>query len=145
MKMSANWMNRVHALIPLTMQEEEVKERLNLLRLESVVHRTFQFHNRLIVPDFFLPKLNLIIECWRSESRRGVALGWAERNALYINLKFKRLKEVHPGIRCLGLAEFSQVDMESLREVVGEVMPDADFMTYSMEEFESAMKALSGV
>ena len=82
MKMSASCMNRVHLLIPLTMQEEEVKERLNLLRLESVVHRTFQFRNRLIVPDFFLPKLDLIIECWRSESRRGVALGWAERNAV---------------------------------------------------------------
>jgi len=140
--MSANWMNRMHALVPLTMQEEEVKELLTLLGLEYVVHTTFQFRNRLIVPDFFLPRHDVVIECWRSESRRGIALAWAERNALYINLKFQRLKQVRPGVRCLGLAEFPQVDMESLRQVVGEVLPDADFMTYSMEEFGSVVRGL---
>ena len=105
--------------MPLTVQEEAVRERLSRLHIGYVVHRTFRFHDRLIVPDFFLPKLDLIIECWRSDSRRGVALGPAERNALYVNLKFKRLKAIRPGVRCLGLAEFPQVDMESLRQVSG--------------------------
>ena len=96
---------------------------------------TFQVGARLMVPDFFLPKLDVVIECWRSESRRGVALGWAERNALYVNLKFRRLKAVRPGVRCLGLAEFPQVDMESLRSMVEAVM----------EEFGSAVRELGGV
>src|ERR1700735_1765107 len=123
--MSTKWMDRMHALVPLTMQEEGVKERLSRLHIGYVVHRTFRFHDRLIVPDFYLPKLDLIIECWRSDSRRGVALGWAERNALYVNLKFRRLKEMHPGMRCFGFAEVPQVDLGSLSEAVGEVMPDA--------------------
>ncbi|MDA4112503.1 MAG: hypothetical protein OK474_00450 [Thaumarchaeota archaeon] len=143
--MSAKWMSKVHARAPMTWQEEEVKELLEVLHMNYAVHVTFQVGTRLMVPDFFLPKLDLVIECWRSDSRRGVALGWAERNALYVNLKFRRLKAVHPKMRCLGLAEFPQVDLESLRQVVGDVMPDADFMAYSMEEFESAMKSLLGV
>ena len=143
--MSAKWMSKVHALAPMTMQEEEVKTLLEALQLEHAVHVTFQVGARLIVPDFFLPKLDVVIECWRSESRRGVALGWAERNALYVNLKFRRLKAVRPGVRCLGLAEFPQVDMESLRSVVWAVMEDADFMAYSMEEFGSVVKGLGGV
>jgi hypothetical protein len=145
MRMSAKWMSKVHARAPMTMQEEEVRERLEALRLDYAVHVTFQVGARLMVPDFFLPKLNMVIECWRSDSRRGVALGWAERNALYINLKFRRLKDARPGIRCLGLAEFPQVDMESLRSVVGAVTPDADFMAYSMEEFELVIRGVQDV
>ncbi len=134
----------MHALVPLTFQEGEVEERLNLLHMEYAIHKVFQLGDRSIVPDFFLPRFDLVIECWRSDSRRGVALGWAERNALYVNLKFKRLKELHPAIRCLGLAEVPQVDAESLTDVVGGVMLDADFMVYSMEDFELAMKVLLG-
>jgi hypothetical protein len=52
-----------------------------------------------------------------------------------VNLKFRRLKAVRPGVRCLGLAEFPQVDMESLRSMVEAVM----------EEFGSAVRELGGV
>ena len=142
MKMSAKWMSKVHARAPMTMQEEEVKGRLDALGLGYAVHVTFQVGARLMVPDFFLPRQNLVIECWRSESRRGVALGWAERNALYVNLKFRRLKDHYPGVRCLGFVELPQVDMLSLRGAVGEVMTDADFMAYSMEEFETVMRGI---
>ncbi|MGD0637328.1 MAG: hypothetical protein ABSA72_04745 [Nitrososphaerales archaeon] len=48
-------------------------------------------------------------------------------------------------MRCLGLAEFPQVYMESLRSVVGAVMDDADFMAYTMEEFGSVVRELGGV
>lgn len=80
------------------------------------------------------------LSCWLSRSRRGAALTWIESKAAYIDLKFKRLKERYPGIRCLGLVEVSQVDRVSLVQVVGAVMVHTDWMTYSMMEFEAVIK-----
>src|SRR2546428_4575588 len=134
--MSTKWIDKMHALVPLTNQEEAVKEVLQQLHFEYKVHTIFPFGNRAIVPDFFLPRHNLVIECWMSESRRGVALGWAERNAAFIDLKFRRLKENYLGISRLGLVELRQVDLGSLQEVVGPIMAHSDFMLYSMRELE---------
>jgi len=80
-----------------------------------------------------------VIECWRSDSRRGIALTWVERNACWIDVKFKRLKEHYPGIRCIALVEVPQVDDESVRSYAEAVMRHADFLTRSVEEFGDAL------
>ncbi len=129
----------MHALIPLTAQEEGVKELLDGLRVSYRIHEVFPYKGRSIVADYFLPEKNLVIECWMSESRRGVALGWMERNGIYVDYKFKRLKEAHPEIRCGALVEAPQVDLPSLREWVGAVMPHANWIAFTMEEFETAI------
>ena len=74
------------------------------------------------------------MECWRSSSRRGVALVWMEKNAAYIDLKFRRIKEAYPDVRCLALAEVAKVEPSLVREYVGPVMEHADFMAYEMSE-----------
>ncbi len=124
----------MHRLLPLNLQEEHVKEILEEYHLAYKAHEVFPIGVKSQVADFFLTEHNLVIECWLSRSRRGIALTWVERNAAYVDLKFRRLKERYPGIRCLGLVEVPQVDLGSLREVVGPVMPHADFMAYSMNE-----------
>ncbi len=139
--MSSAWVNKVHSQLPLNLQEERVKDVLIGFRLQHEVHRVFPVGNRSLVVDFYLPRRNLILECWESVSRRGTALTWVERNAAYVDLKFKKLKEANPGIHCLGFIEAPQVDLESLHDIVGAVMQHADSMTYSMEEFAGVMKS----
>lgn len=129
-------MSRVHALVPLTMQEELAREILEAKGIAVRVHEVFPHDDRLFVVDLFLPNSNTVIECWKSVSRRGNALTWTEKNGCYVEFKFWKLKESYPGIRCVGLVEAPQVDDESLRRVVGAVMLHADFMAFSLEEFE---------
>lgn len=124
----------MHDMLPLNLQEEHVKEVLGQLRLPNRPHEVFPIGNRSVVVDFFLPTQNTIIECWLSRSRQGIALRWVEKNAAYVDLKFSRLKEHYPGIRCLGLVQVPQSDPASVREMVGPVMPHADSMAYSMNE-----------
>jgi len=142
-KMSSKWQSRVQALVPLTEQEESVKELLEGLHVQCQAHTVFPYRGRSMVVDFFLPVPNLVIECWRSESRRGSALMWVEKNAAYVDLKFARLKDGYPGMRCLGFVEAPQVDPDSLRRIVGAVMVHADFMVYTMEELNNLMEKAS--
>ncbi len=117
-----------------------MKEVLDGLRLPNRPHEVFPVGSRSIVVDFFLPKQNLVIECWRSVSRRGVALTWAESKAAYIDLKFRRLKVCYPGIKCFALVEVIQVDLASLHEVIGAVMVHADWMAFTMEELVTTVR-----
>lgn len=141
---SSKWMKKMHGMLPLNLQEEHVKEVLEDNRFSYRVHEVFSIGPRSAVVDFFLPEQNVVIECWLSRSRRGVALNWVEKNAAYVDLKFKRLKERYPGIRCLALVQVPQVDLASLQEIVGVVMLHADFMAYSMDEFQRILNDVRG-
>jgi hypothetical protein len=57
-----------------------------------------------------------------------------EKNAAYIDWKFRRIKSVSPSVRCVALAEVAQAGVEKVREYVGPVMEHADVVCYSMEE-----------
>lgn len=39
--------------------------------------------------------------CFRCTSRGGIALTWMEKNAAYIDWKFRRIKKAYPGVRCV--------------------------------------------
>ena len=140
--MSSKWQSRVQALVPLTEQEESVKELLEGLHVQYQAHTVFPYRGRSMVVDFFLPGPNLVVECWRSESRRGSALMWVEKNAAYVDLKFARLKDGYPGMRCLGFVEALQVDLDSLKRIVGAVMVHADSMTYESAELTKFIQSL---
>ncbi len=105
------------ATLPLNLQEEHVKERLEKLRLGYRAHEVFALRKRSVVVDFYLPVQNLALECWRSDSRRGTALTWMERNAAYIDLKFGRLKEQYLGLGCVAFVEAPQVDRARSRRL----------------------------
>ena len=93
--------------------------------------------------DFYLPNSQTVIECWQSTSRRGIALTWVEKNACYIDWKFRRIKSVSPSVRCVALVEVEQADANLVKEYVGPVMEHADVVCYSMEELAETVRGLA--
>ena len=143
--MSSKWMNRMHALVPMTGQEERVEAVLLQYGVTHLTHVPFPVAGRQYVVDFYLPNSQTAIECWQSSSRRGIALTWMEKNAAYIDWKFRRIKGANPAVRCLALVEVAQADSNSVREYVGPVMEHADSVCYSLEELATVVRETSGV
>ena len=137
-------MNKMHALVPLTEQEEQVEQVLLQHGITHLTHAVFPVRNRMYVCDFFLPAQRVILEVWRSTSRRGVALVWVEKNAAYVDLKFRRIKEAYPGVRCVALVEVAQAEPSVVREYVEGVMEHADGVCCSVEELAGAVRRLCG-
>jgi hypothetical protein len=137
-------MSRAHALIPLTEQEGEVRDLLLEQRLTHLTHAVFPNEGRLIVVDFFLSDRRTILECWKTTGRRGVALGWMERNAAFIDVKFRRLKGAYPGLRCVALAEAPHVEPATLARVIGELLVHADCVAFSIDGLRSAVLKVGG-
>jgi len=135
-------MNKMHSQLSLNFQEEQVKEVLDACGLVYRPHAVFAVGSRSLVVDFFLHKLEVVIECWISRSRRGVALSWVERNAAYVDLKFARLKQHCPRLKCLGFAQAPQVDLAILVDVVGSVMVHADAMAYTFDELALTLRTI---
>ncbi len=143
--MSSKWMNRMHALVPMTGQEERVEGVLLQYGITRLTHAAFPVNGRMYVCDFYLPGPSIVIECWQSTSRRGVALTWVEKNACYIDWKFRRIKGVSPTVRCVALVEVGQAEPSLVKEYVGPVMEHADAVCYSMEELAKVVRGWCGV
>ena len=94
--------------------------------------------------DFFLSDRRTVLECWKTTGRRGVALGWMERNAAFIDVKFRRLKAAYPGLRCVALAEAPYVESSTLARVIGELLVHADGMAFSIDDLDSAITKVGG-
>jgi hypothetical protein len=124
------------------MQEREVRDLLINLMVTHHVHETFKLEERSAVVDFYLPDINLAIECWSSLSRRGIALAWVERNAAYVDLKFGRLKARYPGLRCLGFLDAPQVDLATLEKALARIMFHSDFMVYAPAALRAILEGL---
>jgi len=140
----SKWMSRAHALIPLTEQEGQVRDLLLELGLTHLTHAVFPNEGRLIVVDFFLSDRRMVLECWKTIGRRGVALGWMERNAAFIDVKFKRLKGAYPNIRCVALAEAPREETATLARVLGELLVHADGLAFSIDDLRSAILRVGG-
>ena len=134
----------MHSLVPMTEQEEQVDDILNQYAISHYSHVVFPVGGRTYVVDFYLPNQRIALECWRSTSRRGIALTWVERNAAYVDWKFRRVKEVYPDLRCVALVEVMQAEVELVRVYVGPVMEHADALSYSMEELTSVVRKWCG-
>ena len=94
--------------------------------------------------DFFLSDRRTVLECWKTIGRRGVALGWMERNAAFIDVKFRRLKGGYPGLRCVALAEAPCVEVATLARVLGEVLVHADGLAFSLDGLQSIILKVGG-
>lgn len=140
--MTTRWMDRMHALVPLTEQEEQVNDILNQYAIEHHPHVVFPVEGRTYVVDYYLPGHNVILELWKSSSRRGIALTWVERNAAYVDLKFRRIKGAYPNVRCFGLVEVPQADPGLVAKYVGVVMEHADGMAYTMDSLAAMVRGL---
>jgi hypothetical protein len=135
-------MDRMHSLLPMTEQEEQVNDILNQYAIEHHPHVVFPVEGRTYVVDYYLPAYRVILELWKSTSRRGIALTWVERNAAYVDLKFRRIKGAYPEVRCFGLVEVPQADPTLVAKYVGVVMEHADGMAYTMQELGALVRSL---
>lgn len=142
--MSSGWMNKVHSFVPLTEQEELVEDILLQYGVNHLTHAVFPVGGRMYVVDFFLSDQRVLVECWRSTSRRGVALNWVEKNACYVDMKFRRIKAAYPDVRCLAFVEVMQAKPDLVRKFVAPVMEHADFMAYERTEFAYILRGLVG-
>jgi len=142
--MSSKWVGKMHRALPLNWQEKKLDILLDSMQIPHTMHEVFPLVGKTLVVDSFIPHLNVLIECWMSESRRSAALTWLERNAAFVDLKFVKLKRLNSGFRCLGYVEAPQADPASLRLAVSPVMEHADFMAFSPEEVESILLELRG-
>jgi hypothetical protein len=93
-----------------------------------VTHSVFPNHDRLIVVDFFLSDRSTIIECWKTTARRGAA---------FIDVKFKRLKALRPGIRCVALAEAPHEEREALSGILKEILMHADRVALRIDDLRT--------
>jgi len=138
-------MDRMHSLVPMTEQEEQVDDILNQYAISHYSHVVFPVGGRNYVVDFYLPNQKIVLECWRSTSRRGVALTWVEKNAAYVDWKFRRMKEAYSDLRCVALVEVLQAKAELVKVYVGPVMEHADALSYSMDELARVVREWCGV
>jgi hypothetical protein len=138
-------MDRMHAAVPLTEQEEQVEGILLQHGVTRLTHAVFPVKNRMYVVDFYLANQKVILECWRSTSRRGVALVWVEKNAAYVDLKFRRIKGAYPGVRCVALVEVMQAEPALVREYVEAVLEHADAVCCSREELAGKVREWCGI
>jgi hypothetical protein len=143
--MSSKWMNRMHALVPMTGQEEKVEGVLLQYGITHLTHAVFPVGDRNYVTDFYLPNDRTIIECWQSSSRRGIALTWVEKNAAYVEWKFKRIKATYPDTRAVALVEVGQADPSLVRKYAGPVLEHADTLCCSMDELALVLREQCGV
>ncbi len=141
--MSSAWMRKVHSFVPLTEQEEQVQDILLQYSINFQSHVVFPVANRFYVVDFFLIGSRVALECWRSVSRRGVALTWVEKNAAYVDWKFRRIKGAYPEVKCVALVEVMQAEPELVRQYTGAVMEHADVLCCSMEELAEVLRGYS--
>ncbi len=133
----------MHALVPMTGQEEAVEDILLQYGITRLAHAAFPVAGRAYVVDFYLPDSQTVIECWQSTSRRGVALTWVEKNACYIDWKFRRIKSVNPSVRCMALVEVGQAEPRLVKEYVGPVMEHADVVCYTMEDLSGFVRGMT--
>ncbi len=134
----------MHSFVPLTEQEEQVRDVLLQYGIGHITHAVFPVSNRMYVVDFYLPSNRTVLECWRSVSRRGVALTWVEKNACYVDVKFRRIKGAYPDVKCVALVEVKQAEPSVVREYVSVVMEHADVLCCSMEELAEVVRNLTG-
>ncbi len=135
----------MHSLVPMTEQEEQVDDILNQYAISHYSHVVFPVGGRTYVVDFYLPNQRIVLESWRSTSRRGVALTWVEKNAAYVDWKFRRVKEAYSDLRCVALVEVLQAKAELVKVYVGPVMEHADALSYSMDELARVVREWCGV
>lgn len=145
MNLSIRWMVRAHSLIPLTEQESQVKDLLLEYGLGHLTHAVFPNAGRFIVVDFFVSDNRTVIECWRTAGKRGIAIGWMERNAAFIDVKFRRLKALNPGLRCVALAEAPNEEPHTLSRELRQILEHADIVAFSIEDLRQEVANLGGV
>lgn len=143
--LSIEWVRRTHARMPLTPQEESVKDLLIEKHLPFRVHHVFELSHavRMSVNFLIFTSSGIVLECTYCAKRRGSAISEANRRGAFINYRFGLLKLAFSKIVCGGLIEAPNEDQSSMRRGMEKVLSNADFLALSLEELCNSLASRS--
>ncbi len=135
-------MRRTHALMPLTAQEQSVKDLLLELHLPTEAHHVFEFSPkvRMSVDFLIFSGPGIIVECTLCSRGRGSAVSELRRRCAFIDSRFVLVKRFLPKAICGALVEAPKEDQSSLKDTITELLPNSDIAACSLQQFESMIK-----
>ncbi len=136
-------------MMPLTRQEEEVRDLLIEERLSFEAHHVFELTppspQRGLSVDFlvFLSG-GVAIECTACNRNRGSALSELRRRSAFMDYRFGLLKTTLPNMVCGALLEAPQEDQSRLVHELRPILKNSAFLAISSEELRSFLRVIVG-
>jgi hypothetical protein len=130
-------------MMPLTRQEEAVRDLLLEERLSFEAHHVFELPplspQRGLSVDFlvFLGS-GIVIECTACNRRRGSALSELRRRSAYMDFRFGLLKTSLPKLVC-GAFEGANEDQDRLARELQLILKNSDFLAISCDELGKSL------
>ncbi len=138
-------MRRTHAAMPLTGQEQSVRDILVARRLSFETHHVFELSKKVRMSIDFLifREAGVVLECTCCTRSKGSAMSEARRRSAFMEYRFGLLKKAYPAMKLGALVEAPKEDQEFLKGTVTAVLQHADFVVISLEELGRALQELS--
>jgi hypothetical protein len=142
-------MRRTHAMMPLTRQEEVVRNLLIEERLSFESHHVFELRpsspQRGLSVDFLVfLGAGVAIECTACNRSRGSALSEVRRRAAFMDYRFGLLKASFPRLVCGAFVEAPNEDQERLARQLKPILRNSDFLARSGEELRDELSTRRG-
>jgi len=137
-------------MMPLTRQEEAIRDLLLEERLSFEAHHVFELPapspQRGISVDFLVFfGHGVVLECTYCGKKRGAGGSEAVRRAAFMDYRFNLIKRAFPGIKCGAVIEAPNEEQENLRALLAGPLARADFVSVSVDSVRDALRGLVGV
>lgn len=144
---SIEWMRRTHARMPLTAQEQAVKDLLIEKHLAFETHHVFELSQkvRMSVDFLIFPGHGIVLECTYSARRRGSAISEIRRRRAFINYRFGLLKQTHRKIVCGAFLQAPSEEAQRLTDSAGIVLTNTDFVAISLDDLRSILQRTNDI
>ncbi len=133
---SIEWMRRTHAQMPLTPQEQAVKELLIERNLTFEVHHVFELSHKVRISVDFLVFIGpgVVLECTYCGRRRGSAISEVQRRSAFINYRFGLLKRAYTKILCGAFLHAPEEEARRLIDSATTILTNTDFIATSLDD-----------
>lgn len=127
--------------MPLTPQEQSVKELLIDLRLPFEAHHVFELSPRVRMSVDFLifSGAGIVLECTYCSKRRSSAISEVRRRCAFMNYRFGLIRQTLPNMRCGVLVEAPREDEEQTWLEASGILDKADFVACSIERLRVSL------
>jgi hypothetical protein len=147
--MSIGWMRRTHAMMPLTRQEEAVRNLLIEERLSFEAHHVFELPDSSVQRGLSVDFLVFIgggvaIECTACNRNRGSALAELRRRSAFMDYRFGLLKASFPRLVCGAFVEAPSEDQEQLGRQLKPILRNSNFVATSNVELRDSLSKKRG-
>jgi len=134
-------MRRTHAMMPLTPQEEEVRDMLIDEHLSFESHHVFDLRqsSRLAVDFLVFRDYGVVLECTVCSTSRGRALSELRRRSAFMDYRFGLLKARYPKLICGAVVDAQREDQGRLASQLKPILRNSDFLARSILELREAL------